>query len=179
MLSDLNCSKATGPDGISPWILKHGAEIIAPIYQVLFTWSLSSSVLPFDWLTANVNPLFKSGDRTLASNYRPISLTSTPCKIMEHIVAKHIMNPLDKYNILSDSQHGFRPKRSCETHLLTTYHEISFALNNPKVKQVDGIVLDVAKAFDKVPHEWLLNITVLQVQFIIGLGPFYQTGHSG
>ena len=98
---------------------------------------------------------------------------------MEHIVAKHIMNPLDKYNILSDSQHGFRPKRSCETHLLTTYHEISFALNNPKVKQVDGIVLDVAKAFDKVPHERLVNITVLQVQFIIGLGPFYQTGHSG
>ena len=116
LLSDLNCSKATGPDGISPWILKHGAEIIAPIYQVLFTWSLSSSVLPFDWLTANVNPLFKSGDRTLASNYRPISLTSIPCKIMEHIVAKHIMNHLDKYNILSDSQHGFRPKRSCETH---------------------------------------------------------------
>ena len=169
LLSNVNCAKATGPDGISPWILKLGAEIIAPIYQVLFTRSLSSGILPSEWLTANINPLFKSGDRTIASNYRPISLTSIPCKIMEHIVAKHIMNHLDKYNILSDSQHGFRSKRSCDTQLLTTYHEISVALNNQDVKQVDAIVLDFAKAFDKVPHKRLL----MKLKYYGITGPIY------
>ena len=169
LLSNLNCAKATGPDGISPWILKLGAEIIAPIYQALFTRSLRSGILPFDWLTANINPLFKSGDRTLASNYRPISITSIPCKIMEHIVAKHIMNHLDKYNILSDFQHGFRSKRSCDTQLLTTYHEISVALNNQDVKQVDAIVLDFAKAFDKVPHKRLL----MKLKYYGITGPIY------
>ena len=58
LLSDLNQTKATGPDGVSAWILKLGADIIAPIYQVLFTWSFRSSLLPSDWLTANINPLF-------------------------------------------------------------------------------------------------------------------------
>ena len=100
--------------------------------------------------------IFKSGDRTLPVNYRPISLTSVPCKILEHILHRHIMDHYDRQRVLTDSQHGFRPKRSCETQLLVTTHDISQSLNDPKVKQVDAIVLDFAKAFDKVPHQRLL-----------------------
>ena len=66
------------------------------------------------------------------------------------------MNHLDAHNILTDSQHGFRPKRSCETQLITTHHDISRLLNRPDTKQVDAILLDFAKAFDKVPHRRLI-----------------------
>ncbi len=57
---------------------------------------------------------------------------------------------------MTDSQHGFRPKRSCETQLLVTTHDTLHSLNDPKIRQVDAIVLDFAKAFDKVPHQRLL-----------------------
>ena len=53
------------------------------------------------------------------SNYRPISLTSILCKVLEHIVATNVVSHMDKHNLLYDLQHGFRSKRSCETQLVT------------------------------------------------------------
>ncbi|KAK3870886.1 hypothetical protein Pcinc_023912 [Petrolisthes cinctipes] len=67
------------------------------------------------------------------------------------------MDHFDRQNILTDNQHGFRPKRSCETQLLVTTHDILQSLNDTKIRQVDAIVLDFAKAFDKVPHQRLLH----------------------
>ena len=122
----------------------------------IFSQTLSSGQLPNDWLMANVTPIFKSGDRTLPVNYRPVSITSVPCKILEHIIHRHIMDHFDRNKILTDAQHGFRPKRSCETQLLETTHDISLKLNNHKIRQVDAIVLDFAKAFDKVPQQRVL-----------------------
>ena len=156
LLMTLDTNKSTGPDQIPALILKSCAPILAPILQVIFTQSLHSSTLPDDWLCANVSPLFKTGDRTDPTNYRPISLTSIVCKIFEHIIHKHIMNHLDAHNILTDSQHGFRPKRSCETQLITTHHDIARLADRQDVKQVDAILLDFAKAFDKVPHRRLI-----------------------
>ena len=157
LLETLDITKATGPDKIPAYILKHCASSIAPILQSLFTQSLSTSIFIHDWLCANINPLFKTGDRTDPANYRPISLTSIPCKIFEHILHKHIMNHLDSHNILTDTQHGFRPKRSCESQLIVTHHDITKYLDRRDTKQVDAIVLDFAKAFDKVPHKRLLK----------------------
>ena len=157
LLENLDTTKATGPDKIPAFILKHCATSIAPILQSLFSQSLSLSTLAYDWLCANINPLFKTGDRTDPANYRPISLTSIPCKIFEHIIHKHIMNHLDRHNILTDTQHGFRPKRSCESQLIVTHHDIAKHLDRRDIRQVDAIVLDFAKAFDKVPHKRLLK----------------------
>ena len=156
LLSEVDINKATGPDNIPCRILKTNANALAPVLQVIFSQTLQTGYLPLDWLLANVTAIFKSGDRTSPSNYRPISLTSVPCKIFEHIIHRHIMDHFDRLNILTDAQHGFRPKRSCETQLLVTTHDISHYLNNPKTRQVDAIVLDFAKAFDKVPHKRLL-----------------------
>ena len=88
-------------------------------------------------------------------NYRPVSLTSVACKIMEHVVVSHIMKHLEFYNILVDTQFGFRSQHSCESQLLITVDDLAGALNNRL--QIDCGILDFAKAFDKVPHLRLLH----------------------
>jgi hypothetical protein len=154
LLQELNVNKAPGPDGINPHVLKICAKEIAPILQIIFTQSITSSKLPSDWRRANISALYKKGSRTDAANYRPVSLTSIACKILEHIIYHHVMNHLEEHNILNDVQHGFRARRSCETQLLSTMHNIIDAADT--VKQVDAVVLDFAKAFDTVPHKRLL-----------------------
>ena len=77
-------------------------KIIA--YKVL----LISSKLPSDWLNANVAPIFKKGDVHLPENYRPVSLTCVSCKLLEHIICKHILDHLERNKILTSLNHGFR-----------------------------------------------------------------------
>ena len=85
LIKSLNINKASGPDNISARTLVLCAEEIAPVLTVLFTQSYDSGKLPNDWLTANISPVFKKGDNN-PKNYRPISLTSLCCKLMEHII---------------------------------------------------------------------------------------------
>ena len=146
LLQNLDPSKATGPDEIPARILKQYASEFA---------SLTRGDVPTDWRQANVIPIFKKGEKYLASNYRPVSLTCICCKLLEHIVVSNILNHLDTFNILVDCQHDFRAKRSCETQLLSLSHEL---LNNlHSGTQTDLIILDFSKAFDKVPHRKLLR----------------------
>ena len=91
-----------------------------------------------------------------AVNYRPVSLTCISCKLFEHIVCKHILGHLEDHEILTDLQHGFRSGRSCETQLITTFHDIASAYNK-KGSQIDIAVLDFSKALDTVPHDGLLS----------------------
>ena len=87
-------------------------------------------------------------------NYRPVSLTSVVCKILEHIIHRHIMNHCDPHNLLRSHQHGFRQKHSCESQLIL-YIEDTYRQQD-KHKQVDMLILDFTKAFDTVPHQRLL-----------------------
>ena len=107
LIKSLNINKASGPDNISARVLTICAEEIAPILMILFTQSFNSGELPNDWLTANITPAFKKGDKSNPSNYRPISLTSLCCKLMEHILCHNIMNYLESNHILNDYQYGF------------------------------------------------------------------------
>ena len=102
---------------------------------------------------ANICPLFKKGDRALACNYRPVSLTCVPCKLLEHIVCSNIMAHLDEYQLLSDRQHAFRKRHSCETQLTTVINDWVKIL--VKGGQVDTFILDFERAFDTPPHELL------------------------
>ena len=70
---------------------------------------------------ANVVPIYKKGECSNPSNYRPVSLTCIICKLFEHIIASHIMQHLEDNNILYDLQHGFRRKRSCESRYYHLY----------------------------------------------------------
>ena len=88
-------------------------------------------------------------------NYRPISLTSVCCKVLEHIIFHSIMSHLEKNNILNSFQHGFRSGHSCTTQLLTIIEELANSIDSHE--QVDVLFLDFAKTFDTVPHQRLLK----------------------
>ena len=155
-LSILDTNKASGPDNISPFILKHRSNEISPILQVIFMQSLDTGVLPSDWLKANVCPVFKKGNQTHASNYRPISLTSICCKTMEHIIYHSIIQHLNSFNVLMiiENQHGFRSQHSCVTQLISLLDNLSYSMDHHQ--QTDVILLDFANAFDSVPYQRLL-----------------------
>ena len=155
LLNGLDPSKACGPDMIPPKVLKELAPSIAPALTDLFNRSYRSGVMPEDWRNANVVPAFKKGKKTLAANYRPISLTCICCKLFEHVVTHHIMDHAQEHNILYALQHGFRGMLSCETQLVEFLHDL--AVNCHEGKQTDVLVMDFSKAFDKVGHERLLE----------------------
>ena len=117
-------------------------------------WTRGFGIVPPDWKEANVVPLYKKDDRTNPGNYRPISLTSLSCKLLEHVVQSNVMTHLDKFNVLDNAQHGFRKYRSCVTQLITTLNNFSNCLNEKE--QTDAILLDFSKAFDKVDHNGLI-----------------------
>lgn len=154
LLSNLNPHKASGPDNINARVLKECKESVSPILTILFNKSLAQGKIPLDWKHANVCPVFKKGDKHDAINYRPISLTCICCKLLEHIISSNIMQYLETNNILYDLQHGFRSSRSCETQLISFLQNIN--QSNNKNIQTDIIIMDFAKAFDKVSHRHLL-----------------------
>ena len=92
---------------------------IAPALAAIYQRSLDTGELPSDWLGANIVRAFKKGDCHAPENYRPISLTSVPCKVLEHI-CRNMLSHLENNNILTNLNHGFRKGYSCETQLLTT-----------------------------------------------------------
>ena len=155
LLKNINPAKAHGPDAIPNIVLKTCADTLAPALTIIFQTSLDTGTLPTDWRQANISCIYKKGDKHQASNYRPVSLTSVCCKLLEHIVCRHIMIHLERNNILTHLNHGFRSGYSCETQLLTTTNDFLRSLD--KKQQVDVAILDFSKAFDTVPHKKLLH----------------------
>ena len=105
--------------------------------------STGTGEIPREWSLANICPLFKISDRSLACNYRPVCLTCLPCKLLEHIVFLNTMARLDEYNLLSDRQHAFRKRHSCETQLTTVMNDWAKLLDNRR--QVDTFIFDFVK----------------------------------
>ena len=154
LLLNLDHKKGTGPDRVSPAILKFLAQQIAPSLRLIFSHSLNTGCVPSDWRRANVVPIFKKGDKKEPLNYRPISLTCISSKMIEHIIAHEIRLFLSDNDMLTECQHSFRENHSFESQLIHTLSDLTL-FGNSKT-QVDVIVLDFSKAFDTVPHEKLV-----------------------
>ena len=154
-LEKLNVNKSCGPDGIHPFVLQATASNTSIPLERIFAKSLNTGECPMDWRSANVTPIHKKGDRTMPGNYRPVSLTSQVCKVLESIVREHLLEHLKKNNILSDKQHGFRQGRSCLTNLLETLENWTKILDDDH--GIDVAYLDFRKAFDLVSHQHLLH----------------------
>ena len=150
----LDPHKSPGPDKIHPILVKELAEQIVVPLSIIFNKSLQEGVVPDDWKLANVSPIFKKGNRTSASNYRPISLTSVICRLMESILRDTIVEHLKSNNLIRSSQHGFMPHRSCLTNLLEFLEVVTKLIDEGH--SVDLLYLDFARAFDKVPHARLM-----------------------
>ena len=155
LLHQLKQNKSQGTDKIHAYVLQAAAESLSLPLSMLFSLSFSSGTIPTSWAEANVTPIFKKGLKSNPANYRPISLTSVPCKIMEKIVTKTIKSYLNKHDLITPCQHGFVSKKACVTNLLETYDILTTNKLNKKCS--DMVLLDFAKAFDKVPHKLLLH----------------------
>ncbi|KFZ59191.1 RNA-directed DNA polymerase from mobile element jockey, partial [Antrostomus carolinensis] len=85
-LSNLDIHKPMGPDGMHPQVLRELAEVIARPLSIIFAKSWETGEVPEDWRKANVTPIFKKGKKEDPGNYRPVSLTSIPGKLMEQLI---------------------------------------------------------------------------------------------
>ena len=155
VLASLDTKKACGPDGILPRILKECANELSRSLAALFNYTLAVGKLSSEWKVANVVAIFKSGERSSAENYRPISLTCIVVKVAERLIHDHIMKFLTGLQLLCHNQHGFRERRSCITQLLQLVHDWLSVMD--RRESVDAVFLDFAKAFDKVSHLHLIQ----------------------
>ncbi len=156
LLQDLNVNKSQGPDLLHPRLLFEARNEIAKPLFLIFRMSLNTGVLPTEWKEANITPIFKNkGSKHETTNYRPVSLTSVVCKIMEKLIRKGIVHHMKSNKLFSSFQHGFLEGRSCLTNLLTTLDEWTRILEDKA--SLDCIYLDFMKAFDTVPHQRLLK----------------------
>jgi Reverse transcriptase (RNA-dependent DNA polymerase) len=119
-----------------------------------YRFSFDKGELPKAWTHSIVIPIHKSGDRHDLKNYRPISLTSTVCRVFERIISGHIISFLTANKLISTHQFGFMKGRSTKTQLITMLEEWYDAVD--KNKCIDAIYIDFKKAFDSVIHNFLL-----------------------
>jgi len=154
-MSGINVNKSAGPDGIFPRVLYEAKDVLAYPLKLLFDASLRLKKLPEDWRTANIVPVFKKGDKKQALNYRPISLTSVVCKLIESIVRDHIMDYFITNHLFSTQQYGFLKGRNTMLQLIKIIDMWTDMLEEGG--QIDVIYADLEKAFDKVPHNRLIQ----------------------
>ena len=155
-VSELKNTVSQTPDGIPALFLKQTLDQLIYPLTAFFNLSLSKGVLPSLWKKSLVVPIFKKGLKGNPLNYRPISLTSVICRVLEKIIHNKMLTHLLSNNLLSNEQHGFIKNRStlsqqvCLMNSLTQYHETW--------KPSEMIYLDFSKAFDTVSHQKLVFI---------------------
>ena len=153
-LKKLNAKSTGGPDHISPRLLKNIAPSIALPLASIFELFFQNSFLPQIWKQSYVKPIFKNNDSSSVTNYRPISLTCTCCKVMESVIHDQLMTYLHDHNLLSKAQHGFLTRKSTGTNLLSCLHDWQFSLKNKR--SIDIIYIDFKKAFDSLVHSKII-----------------------
>lgn len=134
---------AKGPDNITARLLKDNKEALISPLCIIYRKSMSSRKMPEDWRIANVTPIFKKGTKTKAENYRPVSLTSIPCKMFEAIIKDQLINQVLDNPLIKNTQHGFLSNKSCTRNLLEFLEKVTeiYDINKP----LDMIYLDFAK----------------------------------
>lgn len=149
----MDISKSSGPDGIPPLFVKNCVGNLIEPLQIIYNLSIETASFPARWKTAEITPIFKSGQRDSVQNYRPISKLCVFGKLFEKIIYNRIL-PCVK-NIIIEQQHGFFPGRSLETNLLSFSEHIIEQIDSQG--QMDTIYTDFSKAFDKISHVKLLK----------------------
>lgn len=166
------------PDNVPAFFLKRTSHTIWKPLNLLYKISLTQMKIPKIWKSAIVVPIHKKGLKNNPKNFRPISLTSTICRVLEHLIRTHTVQHLTRNSILSSYQHGFLSRRSTLTQHLCMLDQLTKNFEN-KIS-TSAIYLDFAKAFDSVPHQKLIYI-LKQLKFdnsIIGWMTDFLSGRN-
>ncbi|KAK4816253.1 hypothetical protein QYF61_013887 [Mycteria americana] len=155
LLHHLDTHKSMGPDEIHPRVLKELADVLTKPLSIIYRQSWLTGEVPVDWRLANVTPIFKKGRKEDPGNYRPVSLTSVPGKLMEQMILSAITQHVEDNQGIKPSQHGFRKGRSCLTNLISFYDKVTRLVDEGKA--VDVVYLGFSKAFDTISHSILLE----------------------
>ena len=118
LLKGLQPNKSPGLDQIHPRVLKEISDTVAHPLTLIYRKSIESSELPRNWLDAIITPIFKKDNKTLPENYRPVSLTSLICKILERIITIQLLKHMKENELSCLQQHGFVKNKSVTTNLL-------------------------------------------------------------
>ena len=142
-------------DGLHPRVVGELVGVLAEPFSAIYQRSWLSGEVPEDWRLANVTAIYNKGCKEDLGNYRPVSLTSVPGKVMEQIILGEITRHVHDVQGIRPSQHGFMKGRSCLTNLISFYGWVSILVGEEKA--VDVVYLELSKAFDTVSHSILLG----------------------
>ena len=156
LLKNVDPTKSTGSDGIPGLVLRQSATVIAPTLQIIFNTSLRSGYVPKSFKLSHVSPLYKSGDKATASNYRPVSLLPIVSRLLETIVKSTLVGYLSALNLLPASQFAYRKNHSTEDALVYAVDRWLSARADHKTTGI--VMIDMSKAFDRVLHPRLLSV---------------------
>lgn len=148
-------SKAKDTFGLDTAFIKTHCSVLAKPLTYLINLSIRMGTFPQSWKRAIITPIFKSGAKDQACNYRPISILPALSKILEKIVTEQLIDHLESNGLINNKQFGFRPGYSTEMANCYLTENIKRSLDRGNV--VGAVFIDLKKAFDTVNHNILLN----------------------
>ena len=154
-LFSMRSSAACGADGLCVRVLKTGFPAVGGIILHIINTCLATSDYPDSWKHSIIHPIFKSGDPSDPSNFRPISIIPIISKLVERVVQRQLYYYLSSNFLLSPGQHGFRPRHSTETALMTVTDHILSATDGGEISLM--CLIDLSKCFDVINHDILLR----------------------
>ena len=156
VITNLDSSKASGPDSIPVVVLKNCEPELSYILAKLFNKCLKESCFPDCWKVSSVVPVFKNvGERSTAKSHHPVSLLSVVIKVFEKLVNNRIVDHLEKCGLFSDFQYGFRSSRSTADLQTVVSDRIARVFNRSGATR--AVALDISKAVERVWHAGLMS----------------------
>jgi hypothetical protein len=143
--------KSTGTDSIPNEVLKN--DVCINMLFRLISFCFEHSIVPSQWQTGIISPIYKDGVKNDPTNYRGITLLNTTCKIYCDVLNARLRTWLEENEKLREEQNGFRTKRSCQDHIYVLYSLIKTRLCNKL--STYACFVDARKAFDRVNRECL------------------------